>query len=342
MVVGGEFEIDFKTAFDSYSKLPEEFRQGHFYSSGRAALYHIINLSKQLGKGKILLPSYLCESIVEVVKRSSTPYEFYTLNQDLTVNVDSLKEIFDDNCSILIINYFGGIDVQIEIQKVKNINSRGFIILDNVQALFSMFEPLDVDFMFTSFRKQLPVPDGAWVISKHDDLYQCDELNTFAQYKLAGGLLKNFQRFDSVSDQVYLKLLEKGETSISDNLNAKISEITINILGSLDFDSIRQKRTANANYIIDALKKRGLKPILNFHNNMVPLFIPMVFKNRDTIRRKLREHNIFCPVHWPRLNEIATKSNKLYDNELSLVIDQRYDKNDLSKIISIIEDCIKK
>lgn len=340
MIIGGEFEIDVNTSFDSSSRLPKDFNNGYLYSSGRAALFHILNFSKLSEKNKILLPDYLCDSIVEVVIRSSLPYEFYTVNHDLTVNIDSIQGLFDHNSSILIINYFGGIDVQAEIKKVKGVNPKGFIILDNVQALFSMFEPIDVDFMFTSFRKQLPVPDGAWVITKHENLYQCEERNTFAQYKFAGSLLKNFQNFDSVSDQSYLELFEKGEVAISNNLKARISDITLNLLSRINLESIRQKRLENSNFMIEELNKLGLTSILNFKKEMVPLFIPLSFKNRDSIRLELRKKNIYCPVHWPLTSTIETKNKRLYDSELSLVIDQRYNKTNLTKILTIIESCL--
>lgn len=339
-VIGGEFEIACKIDFSSCSKLPQEFSKGQFYSSGRAALYHILNFSKQLGKDKILLPDYLCESIVEIAKLASIPFEFYKVNKDLTIDIDSLLKIYNANNSILIINYFGAIDVQSEIQKLKAVHSNAYIILDNVQALYSMFESIDVDFMFTSFRKQLPVPDGAWVISKHDGLFQCEEENTFAQYKLAGGLLKNYQEFDSVSDELYLKLFEKGENEICKNLNAKISDITLKILSRLDFSSIRQKRVENSIFMIEGLKKLNLIPILNFRRDMVPLFVPILLKNRNLIRQELMKNNIFCPVHWPKFSEIENCNCTLYDYELSLVIDFRYRKKNINRILRIIEESL--
>lgn len=339
-VIGGEFEIDIKNDFNSYSKLPREFSQGQFYSSGRAALYHILNFSKQLGKDKILLPEYLCESIVEIAKLTSIPFEFYKVTQDLTIDIDSLFKIYKTESSILIINYFGGIDIRSEIQKIKAINSNAFVILDNVQSFYSMFESFDVDFMFTSFRKQLPVPDGAWVVSKHDGLFRCEKENSFAQYKLAGGLLKNYQRFDSVPEQLYLELFEKGESAISVNLNAKISDVTLDILGRLDFKLIRQKRVENSIFIIDGLKKLDLIPIVNFRSDVVPLFVPITLKKRDSIRQALRKNNIFCPVHWPKLSEIENRNCTLYDEELSLVIDHRYCKENLSRMLNVIEESL--
>jgi hypothetical protein len=338
-IIGGEFEIGARDFIKSGSTQSLEFNKGYFYSSGRAALYHILSLSIQKGKEKILLPDYLCESIVEIVKISKIPFYFYTINEDLTINIDSIKEIYTENSSVLIINYFGGIDVPNEIKELRKIDLNISIILDNVQALYSMFEPFDVDFMFTSFRKQLPVPDGGWVISKYE-LYKCEENNTFAQYKLAGGLLKNFQGYKSVTDKLYLDLFEKGENAISKNLNANISDVTIEILNKLDLKLIQKKRSENAAFMIEGLQKLGLEPILNFNSEMTPLFVPVILKNRDYIRQELKNKNIFCPIHWPRCQEVITKNNKFYDGQLSLVIDQRYSFESMSLILNTIERCL--
>ncbi len=336
-VIGGEFEIDHRFTRGIKKDLPAAFNKGYFYSSGRAAIFHILNFSVSTGKQKILLPDYLCDSIVDAVKLTSIPFEFYSINSDLSINIDSVREKYNDKCLLLIINYFGGADIHNEIKKIRSVSSTASIILDNAQALFSMFESFDVDFMFTSFRKQLPVPDGAWVISRNAELFQCEENNSFAQYKFAAGLLKNNKQFVSVSDQVYLDLFKKGDSLILSNINSKISDITTTILKSIDFDSIRQKRIDNSQYLIEGLHKIGISPIINFSNNVVPLFVPVFIHNRDHLRQKMRNHNIFIPVHWPQCEEVTSPDKRLYGEELSLIIDQRYSKNHMSKILSLIQ-----
>lgn len=335
-IMGGEFEIDFNAIQGLHGKLPNEFSRGQFYSSGRAALYHILDFSKQLGKNKILLPDFVCESIVEIVNFIEIPFEFYSVNTDLSVNAASVKKNYKPGCQVLIINYFGGVDIQSEINKIKYIDSRASIIIDNAQALFSMFDSYDVDFMFTSFRKQLPVPDGALVISKYDGLNECNTENSFAQFKLAGGLLKNFRKYNSVTDFLYLDLFNKGENLITENINANITDITIHILSKLDFSSIRNKRIENATFLMEGLLELGVNSILNFKKGQVPLFVPVILKNRDIILNELMDNKIYCPVHWPRCKETASINQKLYDEELSLVIDQRYNKNDVSKILIVL------
>lgn len=334
-VIGGEFEID--KLRKGTAKIPDIFDRGYFYSSGRAALYHILTCIVNCGNKKILLPDYLCESIVNVVKLSAIPYEFYSLNADLSIDLKTINNIYDENTSILIINYFGGVDVKREIERVREVFKNVLIILDNVQALFSMFELIDADFMFTSFRKQLPVPDGAWVVSKSHNLEEVFNKNTFAQYKLAGGLLKYNNQFSSIDENMYLDLFVKGETLIDRNINSCMSDITTSLLQNVDFEMIRNKRIENSMFLIEGLRKIGVSPIIDFYSGKVPLFIPVKFRDRSYIRSLLIENRIFCPIHWPKFSEVNLNKNSIYDEELSLVIDQRYNIDDIKLMLSIIE-----
>ena len=335
--MGGEFEIDISNIKNYASIFPKEFRRGQFYSSGRAALYHILKFSGKLGKNKILLPNYLCDSIVEVVSLSGIPYEFYNINLDLTIDVESVRKRYTQDCQILIINYFGCIEIEKEIEKIKEIDLQVSIILDNVQALFNMFEKVNVDFVFTSFRKILPVPDGAWVLTRFHGLDQCEEVNFFAQYKLAGGILKTYKGLNLYKDNLYLELFRKGEEMIKDNLNALISDSTIRLLNSLNLEFIKKKRIENANFVIKRLRKLGIIPLIYFTKEQVPLFVPVLLSNRDSIRSELQKHNIFCPVHWPRSKATHHLDQKLYDMELSLIVDQRYNEEDIDKMLTVIE-----
>jgi hypothetical protein len=336
-VIGGEFEIGYRFIRKINKEVPKEFAQGYFYSSGRAAIFHILNFLIGKGKQQILLPDYLCGSIVDAVKLTSLPFEFYSINSDLTINTDSVREKLNDESIILIINYFGGTDVHGQIKKIKSVNSNATIILDNAQALFSMFESYDADFMLTSFRKQLPVPDGAWVLSRYDGLFLCQEPNSFSQYKLGGGILKSLNRPDAVSEEVYLDLFKKGDSLILNNIYARISDVTCSILNEIDIASIRQRRLENSQYLIQGLKKLDIAPILEFKNNEVPLFVPVLINYRDHLRQELRKQGIYSPAHWPKCKEVSQLDKRLYRDELSLIIDQRYNLKHMNKILGIIK-----
>ena len=63
------------------------------------------------------------------------------------------------------------------------------------------------------------------------------------------------------------------------------------------------------------------------------MFVPIISKNRNNIRKKLIENNIYCPIHWTSFNN---SNNEIYANELSLICDQRYAKEDMELEVKIV------
>ena len=286
----------------------------------------------------ILLPDYLCESIIEVVHQFRLKIIFYSVNENLTIDEIDFSTKYLKTSIVLLINYFGGIDCASQVSVIRALDKNACIIEDNVQGFYTMFKKSDADFSFTSFRKSFSVPDGGWVKSKFTDLPVATERNSFAEYKIVGGILKHLRRFDEINDQLYLDLLKKGEEKINENYHSEISTITLNIISGLKLKLTSEKRKENANFLIEGLSKLNLKSIVKFSCSDIPLFIPIQLKNRDIVRAELFKENIFCPVHWPVLNHYDLKKGKeLAQNELSLIIDQRYGIEEMSRILNVLK-----
>ncbi len=64
-----------------------------------------------------------------------------------------------------------------------------------------------------------------------------------------------------------------------------------------------------------------------------PLFVPIIIDDRDNKRKKLINNQIYLPVHWH--NELNI-DNKIYEKELSLVCDQRYNEEDIKEYIDTL------
>lgn len=111
------------------------------------------------------------------------------------------------------------------------------------------------------------------------------------------------------------------------------------MLKRLDREDAEKKRKRNAKILHEGLKKIGIIDI--YREDAVPLFVPVLLKNRTEIRKKLFNHQIFCPLHWPHESAILQGQNILYDMELSLICDQRYDENDMKQILEILESACK-
>lgn len=334
-VIGGEFDIN-AGLINNYQ--PGSF-EGAIYSSGRAALYHILlDIKSRGGYSKIFLPDYLCESVLDAVNRLDFDIYFYNLDHDLTFNQQSLAGMLDSSSILLIINYFGGIDCSVPVKFLKEAVSSLMVIQDNVQAFFEMNKITEADYSFTSFRKTFPVPDGAWVKSLSAGLNTATQTNTFAAYKIAGGILKNVIGSGGDHDEVYLNLLKQGEDKINDNYSAAASGLSLNLMNNIIQQEAALARRQNAEYILKGLANLNITPIVNFTEEQIPLFIPVRLKKRNEIRSAFFNQNIFCPVHWPVPEGLSlTRGLELSGSELSIVIDQRYTPADMERILTTLQ-----
>lgn len=83
-------------------------------------------------------------------------------------------------------------------------------------------------------------------------------------------------------------------------------------------------------------------PLINDDkSNQCPLFFPVCVPKgrRDDLKRHLIKNKIYCPIHWPLTEyhkNLSERAKRLYDEELSLVCDQRYGVEDMHRIVSCI------
>lgn len=246
---------------------------------------------------------------------------------------------------MLIINYFGLIDVEADIREVETVDGDVSVVLDNVQAPFAMSSRSAADVSFTSLRKAFPVPDGGLAYSKDHKLPDVSGASRFSQYKIAASFLKNLsRREDFYDDDIYLELYSRAESMIDDDLCHSASPYTMKAYPMLDIETYSLMRRQNAAYLIDGLSRIGLKPCVDIDlETVVPLFVPVVLdRRRDEIRKEMFRHRIFCPVHWPVTGHHCslTRGKYMADCELSMIIDHRYSIDDMDRILNIVSDFI--
>lgn len=331
-MIGGEFPIavtDVLITSIKHSDVPDVYT----YSSGRAALYQILKFLKQeKGVNHILLPDYLCSSVLVPVKALGLDYTFYPIDEQLELEPSSFVKLYKRDLAVLVINYFGLKDLTTQIQAIRSLDDNAIIIEDDVQAYYEFKKPLgDVDFRFTSLRKTFAVPDGGLVKTK-SQLPKVEIPNTFGQYKAAAALLKSM-REGNFNDQIYLEMFEKGESLIDTELECGMSNIAVKLFDALEEERVKKCRLNNAQYLVEQLEKMGIKPLLPLNEGHVPLFIPIIINNRDEVRKRMFQNEVFCPVHWP-LEGLDLKRGKLMtETELSLIIDQRYGRKEIDFIL---------
>ena len=320
---------------------------------------------------KVALPDYLCSSVIDAVNDAGLAYSFYHIEDNLYPDMDSLLALvctkedsrFKEDArskndsglqnyprskaAIILINYFGLLDLDETIEAIRKQVPKAIIILDDVQNYYGLGTETDYDYAFTSLRKWFPMPDGGILKVKNkakskqlSEIYDSmKDSNLFVSYKLSGNLLKNFR--EVINDEVCLELIKKGEELLDHNYKCRISDISYNLFNTYikkEQESAENRRKDNARYLHEGLLKLNVKHI--YKESKVPLFIPVLLApdKRDVVRKKMFDNNIFCPVHWKKAKEsdLSTGSNILYDMELSLICDQRYNLSDMDRILEIL------
>ena len=195
------------------------------------------------------------------------------------------------------------------------------------------------DYSFASIRKWMGVVAGA-VVNDIEDV----ELKSYPFLSCKTDAMKMKKSFidgdNSVDKQDFLNLYsEFGHHLVEDYCNYEMDDLSYSVYKSEDLVLMREKRRANANYLQNNLNIKYLSTITN---KTVPLFVPVFFENndqRDAVKKRLKDAQIYCPIHWPK-NKLITPEmevNRIFDTELSLICDQRYGIPEMQRIIETIQ-----
>lgn len=339
--IGGEPWFDTNLFCHSLNNL--EKVRGTFLSGGQSSLNFIMKHLQLKEDEIILLPSYLCPTIIQNLERHHAGYRFYMVNLDLSINLDDLKAKIAQNKvkGVFFIDYFGFYHQADTLAYLKSLKEKGIILIeDAAQMLWLEKKEFVGDFTFNSYRKFLPI-DASIVLSDQVETYdgKADayyalmnegRLRITAYVKYGLGNVEDFVRLFSKADEVYGKSTE---------INGMM-EISRQLLSKLDIDHIGQVRRRNYGYLFDRLcDVDHITPLFdkNRLGDQIPIGLPVLIKDRDRVRKALRTKAIFCPAHWPLLQEKWINeyqdSIALAENLMTLPIDVRYEFEDLDRLI---------
>jgi dTDP-4-amino-4,6-dideoxygalactose transaminase len=335
-------------------KLPDWLNWGcdnRLFVSGRTALDHIILDIKATQLFRVVyMPSYCCHTMIEPFVSNGIKVLFYDVvvneNGALVFNMD-YNVICD---ALMIMNYFGFLSTDIEsiIDRFKK-NKEVIIIEDSTHSLFCKKAiNSNSDYVFASFRKWFAIPGGAMaskINSEFNIPVQAKIHDIYVKLKVESMRLKEEYLSSFKSEkELFLELFRQSEELIDkDYKGYTIDKLSYSILESLDVNDLREKRFNNALLLTNSLNKHSdLKPLFRIlKTDDCPLFVPVICRRgkRDNLKQFLIQNNIYCPVHWPKSDLLLTnyKSDLIYDRELSLVCDQRYDTFDMERIITTVD-----
>ena len=301
-----------------------------WFLSGRSALQAII--ADIEGAKSVALPSWCCDSIIKPFLDAGLEIKYYPvfwseeLEQDIRVDCDV----------ILIMDYFGYGSSSFDLTDYK-----GTVIRDLTHSLFSA-DHSEYDYQFGSLRKWCGIWTGgyAWTKTDHPISTDCYSDSVFPSLReKAMERKKDFLLNKRGSKEEYLDLFRSAEEHLDTVGIAKASDRDIRLAEKIDVEFIKYKRRENAGILHDNLSEMLM--FKDFGPSDCPLFVPIMVPNglRDKLHRFLISNDIFCPLHWPisAYHKLDSKTREIYENEISLVCDQRYSAEDMYRIVDTIK-----
>lgn len=325
-----------------------------FFLCGRTALDAIIkDAIKNHGIKRALLPSYCCHTMIEPFIRNNIKVRFYDVyignNGLLTANIPDAE----DNEILYIMKYFG--DVYLDGTEFVNTDSWNCTLEDLTHSCFCSQYNSNAEYTFESYRKWFAV-DGVAIARKAKgsiDKPSGSVNQQFLYLRHAAFNLKNkYMHGEKIEKKEYLNLFSEAEGYLEKNY-ANFSADINSIICLADFlqqsSEMRKRRKRNADILYHGIKylKNNLLTVTDFSKpGECPLFFPIIVLNgeRDVLKQYLIEHNVYCPVHWPITEyhkDLTQKAKELYEKEISLVCDQRYDDDDMYRIVHLIQKYYK-
>lgn len=335
--IGGEFWTS-----------PEKTCDKRFFLSGRTSLEYIArDIKRNSFSDSVLLPSYCCHTMIEPFVRHDFSIRFYDVfySKERKCICAELPP-YREKEVLFYMSYFGF--SQISGLDLKTLREKYRIIIDDRTHSWLRTQSLgaQADYSFTSFRKWGAFSgiseackyigcfsDKVW--EKRNDRYISMRDTAFGQkadYIVHGG-----------EKELFLKLFGEAEMLLEEDYEGyRPSYRVIDMLFSTAWEAVRSRRRENAKILLDGLTgvKEIVLPFAQIDEGDSPLFVPILVENgRDALRRYLIEHQVYCPVHWPKSNlheQISERASGLYSTELSLVCDQRYGQEEMKRIVSLI------
>ena len=315
--IGGYFELADRDC--AGGRMPVE---GVAINTCRNALEYIILQLPDVKR--IFVPYYTCEAVIEPLKRLLVEYEFYHINEQLEI----AEEIaLGEGVYLIANNYFGIKDAYIA-ELVKKYGDR--LIVDNAQALFAPAFP-NIKAAYST-RKYVGVADGGFAVgvpaisildyeednsSEHDShLYIRKELGAEAGFK-------DYQA---------------NECKLDNQPIRRMSPQTKEILSHIDYDSVIEKRKQNYMFLSDALNERNKLKLPSIDSFACPMVYPFLTDD-ESLRDRLIKNKVFVARYWPNVSDWCSEEvleYKLATQIIPLPIDQRYDEEDMKRIIETI------
>ena len=288
-------------------------------NSGRSAIAYAALAG---GFNKAYIPYYTCKTVEAGLLEAGIEVLYYNIDEQF-MPIEP-EGGFDNTALFVYTNYFG---IMTHVQQMDIIAEHSHVLFDNTQGFFT--KPVRGTYSAYSCRKFFGVPDGAFLVG---DRLKGLDIPTGRSADTAGFLFKSLE---TGPDSSY-EMSKENEEHINNEGLCYMSPLTKALMGSVDLESVNDRRIENFNYIHTRLKHiNQLNPVLE---NGAPMVYPLLVE-KEGVREHLVANKIFVPRWWRWIAE-SDKTND-FEKHLSkylvpVPITQTYSIEDMEYISDII------
>jgi hypothetical protein len=324
--IGSEF-WDVPTKDQQNNLFPESTL---WFLSGRSALQAII---KELGEARsVSLPSWCCDSMIKPFVDAGLKVHFYPVYWS---EGQLVQEWSFDSDILFLIDYFGYTGAIPDLSGYK-----GTVIRDVTHSIFSASYS-DADFYFGSLRKWCGAWTGGYAWGKDGHRLHTEVANGRKYVSLREKAMHQKAEYISGQreDKGYLQIFDEAEELLESVGSFAAADRDVQMAKKIDVATIRNRRRTNGEALRSAFPDWLI--FSEMSSSDVPMFVPVLVPDgkRNKLRRYLIKNEIYCPIHWPvsDYHRLDGKERFIYDNELSLVCDQRYTEEDMYRMVETIK-----
>ncbi len=315
--IGGYFELELSNRGGFLHD------DGILLNSGRNALEYILRSLHEIKH--LYIPYFTCDVVMEPIKKMAIPFSRYHINEHLELSEDINVQKGE---YILYTNYYG---IKDSYCKVLAEQYGEKLIIDNAQAFYA--KCIANIKTFYSPRKYVGIPDGGIAYIEGDisiEQYEQDQ-----SWDRCSHLLK---RYDLIPSDGYADFKENSHKLANQSIK-RMSNLTQSLLCSIDFVKIKEARRQNFKELHKAFKSINKLDTIHLDDFEAPLVYPLWIENGKELKSELIKQQIFCATYWPNVFEWCKEyefEKKLANNIICIPVDQRYDNEDMLRIINII------
>ncbi len=324
------------------------------FSYARYALATLL-MERGADKGTLFAPSYICDDAVAPLPPLGQSVRYYPVREGLEPDWEWLESrVNGGGNALLLVHYFGfpnALDSALEFCRSHGLT----LIEDCAHSFLTRYRGKIIgtigDAGFYSFRKLLPIPDGAGLVTGGGT--PCDGTTDFQRTRwaqIARQLLKYgiYRSRGTASLLGRLRARQRVPTSLASapqprgNGRHGISRMSYKLMKTLEpeHQAIYVRRRENYLYLLDAFSNFPeavpLYPALE--EETCPYAFPLLLADRSSVQERLLR--IGVPAHpWPGLpSEVAGNSdfpmaNRYADQVMLLPVHQGLDANHLQRIV---------